>query len=78
MTKNEYFATDYHTFAGWVKTRLEFWVVDFDSFWDVRILHQKLLLMQYLQLLHYITFFDVNPVNHTQLLILLMNLKEVE
>ena len=44
---------------------LEFWVVDFGSFWDIQILHQKLLLIQYLQLLHYINFSDVSPVNHT-------------
>ena len=77
MTKNEYFATDYHNFAGWVKMSLEFWAVDFGSFWDIQILHQKLLLIQYLQLLHYITFFDVSPVNHTHLLILWINLKVV-
>ena len=78
MTKNHYFATVYHTFTGLVKARLEFWLVDFGSFSDFQIVHQKLLLMQYLQLLYYKTFFDVSPVNHTHLLTLLMNLMKVK
>ena len=42
LTENEWFATDNHTFAGWMKARLEFLFVDFDFLWGFRILQQKL------------------------------------
>ena len=62
---------------GVKKMRLEVWLVDFGSFLEFETLDQKLLLMQYLQLLYYKTFFDVSPVNHTHMS-LLMNLMKVK